>query len=336
MISVDASPQRGSSAVASHARDATVASLGSPLLGVSSAGFAAVVAAAGGRAALQGKTAEWLKHAFVLPATVATAAPYADLLEAQTSGAEPPVVGRATAFLSHSYDGDFLDAVDAVTAWEAEADKAGGPHYFYFDLFVVNQHQQSSVVDFETLRTEFGRGVEGTGAFLFLLDHAAPRSLTRSWCVFEAATALSCGTSFDVVMPPAKRASLSEALIRDHEALWASLAAVDVAAARAREPADARNIARMIEEEMGGFGRINTLVSGAMRAWMLRAGRAVLAAIEPPAARPLSPLQLALARFLLAVEQRGEALALAAEAEDACRAALGPAHESVFEVRVCV
>lgn len=117
------------------------------------------------------------------------------------------------------------------------------------------------------------------------------------------------------------------------EAPWATLARIDVEAASAREPADQANIRRLIDAEMGGCGRINTLVSGALRAWMLSAGRAALAEL-PPAERPLSPLQLALARFLASVEARSEARALAAEVEAACEAAWGAGHEQTLEARL--
>jgi hypothetical protein len=186
-----------------------------PLAGISAAAMQHVVAAAGGRGALAGKSTEWLKAAFVVPVTAAARASYADaVLRAMPDAAA--LVGRATQFFSHAYTYSFLDAVDAIAAWDARNARADGqPNYFYFDLLVVNQHAQHSVVPFEVLRDEFGSGVRSIGATLFLLDFAEPVSLARAWCVFEVATSLACGALFTVVMAPRSEAAFRAALVDD-------------------------------------------------------------------------------------------------------------------------
>lgn len=163
------------SAIASSlAADATRVSTTHHLIGVSLAGFATVVAAAGGRDALAGKTTAWLKYEHVIPATREDARVYVDLLLARPDGGE--LVGDATHFFSHAYDYAFLDAVDAAEAWARRNPRdGGGAHFFYFDLLVVNQHA-TAIVPFETLRDEFGGGVRGIGRTLFMLDYEQPRS----------------------------------------------------------------------------------------------------------------------------------------------------------------
>jgi hypothetical protein len=100
-------PQPYGSFSASSAEDATrVPALSpSPLTGLSAAGFDAVIAAAGGRAALAGVTTEQLKRTLVLPSTRHLAVPYCELLLAEHGAG---AVGPATAFLSHAYDYRFL------------------------------------------------------------------------------------------------------------------------------------------------------------------------------------------------------------------------------------
>ena len=117
----------------SFSDDASVASLDAPLLGLSVTAFERVIADAGGREALAGRTTEWLKHSFVKLATACEACTIAALLQRCEDRAA--LVGHATAFLSHTYDGKFLDAVDAAAQWEAEhLAGAGAAHFFYFDL----------------------------------------------------------------------------------------------------------------------------------------------------------------------------------------------------------
>ena len=289
--------QNYGSIASSTAEDATRIPTPPPssLTGISALGFDAVIAAAGGRAALSGMTTEQLKRVLVLPATRHLAAPYSELLLAERGAA---AVGPATAFLSHAYDYKFLDAVDAVVAWGAHNPRPDGmQHFFYFDLLVVNQHSQTLIVPFETLRDEFGKGVRSVGVTLFLLDFAAPLSLGRAWCVFEAATALVSGARFEVIMPPRDQAAFADALVTDFASLASKTCTVDVERARAREREDEENI-RAAVTAMGGFARVNQLVIGAMREWMAGSGRAALAALHP-LARETAGLAPALAALLL-------------------------------------
>jgi tetratricopeptide (TPR) repeat protein len=162
---------------------------------------------------------------------------------------------------------------------------------------VVNQHAQTLIVPFETLRDEFSKGVRSVGVTLFLLDFAAPLSLGRAWCVFEAATALASGACFEVIMPPRDQAAFADALVTDFASLASKTCTVDVERARAREEKDETNIRAAIVA-MGGFARVNQLVISAMREWMAGAGRAALAALHP-LARETAGLAPALATLLL-------------------------------------
>lgn len=306
-----------SSVASSLSPDATRASTTRPLTGLSAAGFAAVISAAGGRAALAGVTTGALKRSHVLPATADNKSAYVDILRARPDGAE--LVGDATQFLSHAYDYAFLDAVDAAEAWARRNPRdGGGAHFFYFDLLVVNQHGQNTVVPFEVLRDEFGGGVRGVGSTLFMLNFAAPLSLSRAWCVFEVATSLACGARLEVVMAPRSEAAFADALVDDFESLVTKTCTVDVETATAREPGDEANIKRAIREDMGGFNAVNKIVIGSLRAWMAGAGRAALRAL--PDGRAAGELQSKLARLLMNDGWFDEAEALMREALVARRA----------------
>jgi hypothetical protein len=297
------------------------------LLGLSAAGLERLLHDAGGRARWEGKSTDTLKSAFVKPHTSAARCSYAHMLAHEPDGAA--LVGPATAFLSHTYGNPFLDTLDAFSAWEAEHPLPGGAaHFVYIDLLVVNQNAQHGKVTFEELRDEFGHGVRDAGNFLLVLDYRTRASLARAWCVFEAATAVACGSRFFVALTREHRRAFIEDLTapggRGHP--LDSLANLDTENATAREADDLEHIKRMISQELGGFGRVNTLVAGALREWMIVSSRAVLESI-PKGERELSTLQTELAKLLASVDMRGEARALLEEARAATAAAFGEAHE---------
>ena len=305
----------------STAPDACQVSTSRPLRGVSSAGFAAFVSAAGGRSVLEGKTTDWVKAHLIFKLTSAAApclpacelpgacadpfwvhaqatpprhtpgcgGSYADALALNHDGAA--LVGEATVFLSHAYAYLFLDAVDAVESWEARHPRAGGgKHYFYFDLLVVNQHAPHMVVPFEELRDEFGSGVRGVGCTLFLLSWANPLSLGRAWCVFEIAVSLECDAKFECVLPPRDEAAFAAALEDDVVAAACKLTdAVDARAAKAAMAADKEHIDALIANSLGGHHKVDALVVGALRRWTIKCGADRLARMhsEEAAVAPL-------------------------------------------------
>lgn len=250
------------------------------------------------------KTTEYMKSKFVLTATAKKQCSYLDLLRARPDSSK--LVGEATVFVSHSYSYLFLDVVDAISAWAARNPRSDGePHYFYFDLLVNCQHGQP-LVPFSELRDTFSNGVHYTEQVLLLLDVSCgsaflPDALTRSWCIFEIATALSSGKPFEVITPPINEDLLVEMFlpekkendqtikqrienVRQHgEALnkfLSLMCSIDIEFARATEPHDKTNISRMITEDLGGYLAVNQLVIGAMRDWVTRVGIKVLAGMQ--------------------------------------------------------
>jgi tetratricopeptide (TPR) repeat protein len=295
-------------------------------LGISLAGFGALIAAHGGREALAGKSTDWLKTNVVLPATAATESSYL----AQLLVGESPHVREATAFVSHWYGEEFLLVVDAIAAWEGkDATRAGT--FYYFDLLTVNQHGQDAVVPFETLRHEFGESVRAIGRTLLVLRWANPVPLTRAWCVFEMGTTLAVEAPLEVIMPPGDAAAFLEALQTDFDSLTAKTCTVDVEHATAHVPADLENIQRVIRET-GGYLRTNQLVIGAMNEWMVGEARRTLAAMGAEE-RAASVLPNNLARLLEAQGKLSEAEPLYREALEHCRVTLDHQHPETLAAK---
>lgn len=291
---------------------------------------------------MEGKTTDWIKAHAIFPLTSVSApclpvcatpreceasfwvhaqespprhAPgcggsYADVLMKRPDSAA--LVGQATVFVSHAYGYLFLDAVDAIASWEARNPRAGGePHFFYFDLLVVNQHGSTMVVPFDMLRDEFGSGVRAVGHTLFLLSWSKPVSLCRAWCIFEAAVTLECGATFECILPPGDEVAFAAALVHDLGSAAHKLTdVVDARASVAAQDADKANIDALIVNALGGHEKVDKMVVSAMRSWMLTSGAARLARMTPDEAC-VAPLKRELA-FLHWLEGTAAGSALAA------------------------
>lgn len=222
------------------------------------------------------KTTDFIKRSHVLPFTSTRQCAYIDILQKESNADE--LVGPATVFVSHTYSSLFLDAFDAIEEWEKQNPRAdGSPHFYYFDLFINSQHG-NPVVPFHELRDTFGMGVQSTKQVLLLitdLDIKQPIALSRSWCIFEIATALEKGIPFDVIMPPVDEERINKAFRYGEygfDYIKNRLSIIDVEKAEAREAKDQENIHRVIKEDMSGFLAVNQLVISAMRKWITERG----------------------------------------------------------------
>lgn len=292
----------------------------------------------------------------MLPATAAARGPYVDVLFAAGGGA---FVGEATAFISHAYAYPFLTVVDAVAAWEARhwqgvGQPAKAPFY-YFDLFVVNQHGQTMGVPPEVLWAEFcGAVVRIQRTLLVCAWRSAILPFTRAWCLAEIATALGGGDgekgagAFSLVMPPEEEAAFLAALQHGFDDLVRKSCTIDLAAAQAYHtdgcmvkgvcrhvastgadrisqcPNDGAFVRRAVRDGIG-FEAANERVAAAMRNWMEAAGRAALESL-PEGERPGSDLASGYARLLCQLGRLEDAERLFRGALAARVAALGERH----------
>lgn len=318
--------------------------------GVSLAAFDFAIAAAGGRAAIADKTTAWTKEHVVLPATRATSSSYADVLFAAGGAA---FVGEATAFLSHAYAYPFLAVVDAVRAWEVAT---GASTFYYFDLFVVNQHGQTMGVRPELLWAEFCGNVERIGRTLLVCMWRSPvLPFTRVCCLAEIATALGQPAgSLELIMPLEEELAFRSSLAHSFDDLVRKACSVDLAAAKAYHcdhclvvdaatgsevcrhvlstdsdhidecPNDCAFVRAAIRDGIG-FDVANERIAAAVRRWMAEAGRTALAAL-PEDERSTSDLASGYARLLSDQGRLDEAAALFREVLDGRRCSLGLAH----------
>lgn len=285
--------------------------------GLTLAGFERVIAAAGGRAALAGVTTAALKAMHVLPLTREEKVSYVEHLQC---GGHAVCVGPATQFISHAYGDLFLNSIDAVAAWEARKSPDSGPQLYYFDLLVVNQHNQSVGVSPTVLWEEFAGGVRRVGHTLLVLSwSAAALPLTRAWCLAEVVTGVGdAGGLFEVVLPPHEEECFRAELVANFDAAASKTCSVNLATPTAYHggkclvdgvcrhvssgelavcPDDLSFVRDSVARELG-FDEANARVVAKMQSWMFAAGAAALASL-PRDERDGSALAFAYARLLL-------------------------------------
>lgn len=304
-----------------EAKEITTATPKPKLLGLSLAAFDAVTTAAGGSEVLNGLSTDVLKAHHVLnhtsrkgscvaPCADGCKAPffkhtkvcsdvdgscgraYVDLLR-ETGGSS--FVGDANVFVSHVYDYPYLDVVGALRSWQHRQPADSGPFYYYFDLFVVNQHGGVNV-SFEELRDTFAGGVLSAGRTVLVLDEHAS-AMQRLWCVFEILTTIENRVALEVAMAPDHAAAFRVQLLHDCGSVVRRTMSVDSAKARAFKPSDEANIRRVIESRTG-YLETSKIVVGAMKDWMVAEGRAALAEMTDSAERATSVLWGNLASIL--------------------------------------
>ena len=320
--------------------------------GVSLAAFDSAIAAIGGPSALTPQhTTAWVKEHLVMPATRSAGVPYTEVLASLSAS----YVGEACAFVSHAYAYPFLTVVEAVRAWEGRQPASSGPFFYYFDLFVVNQHGQSMGVMPAVLWAEFCGNVARIGRTLLVCAwRTTILPFTRVWCLAEIATALGGGSpdSFAIIMPPEEEAAFAASLAHTFDDLVRKACSIDLAAAQAYHcdhcleggvcrhvasqgsdhieecPNDCAFVRAAIRDGMG-FEEANSRVAAVVRQWMAGAGCAALAAL-PLEHRDASPLASGYARLLSDQGRLAEAGVQFTATLAARRQSLGEAHPATL------
>ena len=126
---------------------------------------------------------------------------------------QKPFVGPATVFVSHAWRYralDVFEAMEAFAAAQAVTDPSITP-YFWFDLFVNDQHEATSLPQL-WWREAFLDGVRHIGhTCLVLAPWYDPIPLTRAWCLWEILSTMRMGATLTVQMVPTEAKSFTQA-----------------------------------------------------------------------------------------------------------------------------
>ena len=159
----------------------------------------------------EGATTSDVCHKITNPASASLKCAYIDLFKGKNDPTTAPnnnipLVSNATLFVSHAWSYPFKSLVDALESFSNKREETNTTHYFWLDMFVVNQHEKSSIQGFEEWREVFKQPIISIGRVLLVLTPwNDPIALTRGWCLFEIMTTLELkdhGVQFDIQLDP--------------------------------------------------------------------------------------------------------------------------------------
>lgn len=265
------------SALLPEDRAVTVGVLGAPI-GMTIAAMEAVVAAAGGPAALVDKTTRWVRDEFVLPLTEGKVTSAAHcLLEQGRIAADS--VSAATVFVSHSYEYFFLDMVDALRAWEAQQPAAAGPFVYHIDPLCDYQHSHegSDAPSIAKVIEENTARLAAVGRTVLVLKWSDPAALRRAWPLFEIATTRALKLPFSVALPAGDEAGFLHALLHDFNSLVYKTCTVRAEGGSATVDGHREQLFRRIAAHQGGQFALAQQIIATMKDWMLERCKTALA-----------------------------------------------------------
>jgi hypothetical protein len=237
----------------------------------------------------------------IVPETLQRRCRYVRLMRGQTDEAGRPYYGRPLAFVSHSWDSEWAELVDAI---KAHSDRhvrdhpAEEPPYYWVDIFAINQHFgtdefHADMPDWDNMAPEkgFQHVIQRTGTVLALQDSwVDPRVLHRVWCLYEMTTALAIDSGPSRVPTCARGSHRVEGLIGGEDlrrmratigssskfgAIEEQIGRIDVRNASATVPSDRAKIFALIERE-GGYEQLNERIRGTQRRLLVEHARRML------------------------------------------------------------
>jgi hypothetical protein len=248
-------------------------------------------------------------------------------MRGQTDEAGRPYYGKAFAFVSHSWDSEWAELVDAICAhsdrWVRDH-PAEEPPYYWVDIFAINQHIGTvectdDMPDWDHMAPDrgFQRVIESAGTVLALLDSwVDPRVVHRVWNLCEMATALALDNGPSRVPTWGRGFHRVEGIIGREDlrhmratigssfkfnAIEEQIGRIDVRTANATVPSDRYWIFALIEKE-GGFELLNERIRAAQRRLLVEHARRMLDqqwTADELAAEPLLTRALARLGWLL-------------------------------------
>jgi hypothetical protein len=241
----------------------------------------------------------------------------------QTDEAGRPYYGKALAFVSHSWDSEWAELVDAIKAHSdlrVRTNPTEEPPYYWVDIFAINQHFgtdefQADLPDWDNMAPDrgFQHVIRSTGTVLALQDSwVDPRVVHRVWCLYEMTTALAVDNGPSRVPTCIRGFHRVEGLIGGKDlrhmramigssskfnAIEAQIGRIDVRNANATKLEDKDRTFALIERE-GGYEQLNERVRSTQRRLLVEHARRMLdqqwtadeLAAEPPLSRALARL----------------------------------------------
>jgi len=209
---------------------------------------------------------EEIVDGIVKPVTNEWKCSYAEYLYADPNTRN--LVGECNAFLSHPWGTKFKVTVAAIAEYERKLPEGSPPQFYFCDYLAINQHSPRSDLK------ELGDLVQFCETLVLMAaPWRNPACLTRMWCIFEITHACVGKTKITIILPPHEKDEFQKEMIKNMNNVWGFLNnifdKIDSKNAQARNERDVKNIGNFIKTELGGFLKVDSMCSEAMREWLL-------------------------------------------------------------------
>lgn len=233
----------------------------------------------GGQAKLKGKTTRQVVRDFIEQKCKPKGVSIVNQLHQNTN--EYKYVGKASLFVSHSWDYRFLDVVDAISRKVEQLenyneDGSGGSEvYIWIDIFSLPQlGLQCTITESKELSDGFVSLIRDIGTVVMVLTpYMNATALSRSWCVFELYACVKSGSTsnFDIALTTHDvdeaikqiMANMSAASSGKEvkDAFEVMLDGLDTETAKATFPHDKEIIDKAVKD-LGGYKVLNKVLKG--------------------------------------------------------------------------
>ena len=233
-----------------------------PKLGMVCSRFEEFFDKCGGREVLREKTTSQVCEEYLKPMTISKGMSYCDiLLEEITATGDSHsdiTVAPATVFISHAWNSNFLEVVDAFINHLTSNGQSDA--VIWFDLFSNNQHQ-TSIRPFEWWCNTFQSAIRDFGhTILVLTPWRDPVPLTRAWCLWEIYSSVVMKSKLDIAIVASQQEDFINALTEDFSSINKMVATIDIKKSKAFKEEDRVRILQAVEQSEGGFIAVNQMV----------------------------------------------------------------------------
>jgi len=209
----------------------------------------------------------------VLPETQGKKLAYYQLEPDATDEMGNKMIGEADYFCSHAWKYKFVNVVDALGQFCKKKNLIPEQTYFWFDLFINNQHQAPNL-SYKWWCIQFKQAIRSFGKVVLILEPwSDPIPFKRAWCLWEIFCTIVTHSEFNVAMCEDQHNDFNLRLVKDFEQIRLSLSKIDARRADASNKEDRDKIFAAIRDA-DGFLKLNERVIGKMREWLLNAGEA--------------------------------------------------------------
>jgi tetratricopeptide (TPR) repeat protein len=237
-----------------------------PKLGVKVSYFDDFLDNCGGSKNLTGLTTAQVCESHIKTMTIEKKLSLCELLRDQ----KHPAVGKASIFISHVWQCEFLNVVNALRHHLRTTPDA----VVWFDLFSINQHKVEER-PYEWWSTTFMSSIKEMGHTVMVINPWNNHLIhSRSWCLFEAYCTRVGKCKFEIALNESDRDQLIKDM-EDNPNIEAMIGEINFEKSLSYREDDRKMILKVIKDTIG-YHTANEIVFDLMRRWIIDMAKAEL------------------------------------------------------------